>query len=72
MNVDIFQTVLESSRAAWSCAVTMGGVLSPELLCSVTVNSVFLFVVLWGAVRLVASRQRGESRKAPRNGGECC
>ncbi|WP_319582541.1 hypothetical protein [uncultured Pseudodesulfovibrio sp.] len=52
--VEIYQTLLQQTDAAWTCAATVGGWFSAELLCSMTVNITILAAVLFGAVRLFA------------------
>lgn len=54
MNVnEIFQGAVQASQTLWNCVASMGGLLPPEWVCSMTVNIAILALILLGAVRLV-------------------
>jgi hypothetical protein len=67
MNMEILQTILRQTHAAWDCAATIGGWFSAELLCSMTVNITILAAVLFGAVRLFAPLRVKERTGSARN-----
>ena len=68
---EILPTISCAAQAGWDAVARVGGAIPGELLCSMTVNTALLAVVLLGAIRLLlpfgAGRARGGHSRTERS-----